>query len=55
MESKRVDVLKRFGSEIGAESEREDALAEGEPGRLTLVGAVFIAGQESVGNLGKFS
>ena len=51
-----VDVLKRLGREIGAESEREDALAEGEPGRLALVGVVFIIGMgNDVTDFRKFS
>ena len=51
-----VSVLKRLGRDIGAEGEREDAMAEGEPGRLALVGAAFITGgKDDVAGLGKFS
>ena len=50
-----VSVLKQLGRDIAVESEREDAMVEGESGRLALVGAVFITGQENGGGLGKFS
>ena len=51
-----VSVLKRLGRDIGAEGEMEDASAEVDPGRLALVGAVFITGLgDDVDGLGKFS
>ena len=51
-----VSVLKRLGRDIGAEGEMEDTRAEGDPGKLALVGAVFITGLgDDVAGLGKFS
>ena len=51
-----VNVLKRLGRDIGAEGEMEDTRAEGDPGRLALVGAVFITGLgDDVDGLGRFS
>ena len=51
-----VSVLKRLGRDIGAEGEMEDARAEVDPGKLALVGAVFITGLgDDVDGLGKFS
>ena len=51
-----VSVLRRIGRDIGAEAGTEDSKAEGDLGKLTLVGAVFITGlEDDTHGIGKFS
>ena len=53
---KMVGVLRRIGRDIGAKDGMEDSKTEGDPGKLTLVGAVFITGRgDDVHGLGRFS
>ena len=53
---KMVGVLRRIGRDIGAKDGMGDSKAEGDPGKLTLVGAVFITGREDdMHGIGKFS